>query len=166
MTTQTMEAPRTKPGRPGRVPRLVMKTANAVVSGLLRSPLHGLLSGTVLLITFTGRKSGQRFTTPVTYLRDGEQLLVFTPAPWWKNLRGGAPVRLRLQGRALAARATPVEDEDTVAEGIHLFLQRKGLGNAGQIGLKVDPTHAPTFEELRRLAAGRVLVRLAPAGSL
>lgn len=31
------------------------------------SPLHGLLSRQLLLVTFTGRKSGKTFTTPAMY---------------------------------------------------------------------------------------------------
>lgn len=41
---------------------------NCVPQLLLRSPLHGLMSNRYLLITFTGRKSGKRYTTPVAYL--------------------------------------------------------------------------------------------------
>ncbi len=62
---------------------------------LLRSPLHGFISGSVLLIAFTGRKSGKRYTTPMTHRRDGDTFLMTTDSPWWKNLRGGAPRRRR-----------------------------------------------------------------------
>jgi hypothetical protein len=41
---------------------------NCVPQLLLRSPLHGLMSNRYLLITFTARKSGKRYTTPVAYL--------------------------------------------------------------------------------------------------
>jgi len=44
-----------------RVPRFV----NQAMQTILRSPLHGMVSSTVLLITFTGRKSGNTYTTPV-----------------------------------------------------------------------------------------------------
>jgi len=42
------------------------------VIGLLRSPLHRLASGSLLLITYHGRSSGRCFTIPVMYAeRDG-----------------------------------------------------------------------------------------------
>ena len=42
---------------------------------LLRSPLHGMLDKSTMLITVTGRKSGVPYTTPVNYIRSGEVLL-------------------------------------------------------------------------------------------
>ena len=74
---------------------------NPLVIRLLRSPLHALMSGSVLLLTFEGRRSGRSYTTPVSYIRDGEDVLLVAARDhsWWKNLRGGAPVRLRIGGR-------------------------------------------------------------------
>ena len=43
--------------------RFFMRLGNLFVASMLRSPLHGLLSGSVMLITVTGRKSGRRYTT-------------------------------------------------------------------------------------------------------
>jgi deazaflavin-dependent oxidoreductase (nitroreductase family) len=60
-----------------------------------------MVSKSVLLITFTGRKSGKTYTTPVDYSQEGDQVTIFTHAAWWKNLRGWAPVTLRIRGREL-----------------------------------------------------------------
>ena len=55
----------------------------------------------LLLLTTTGRKSGQKYVTPMQYLPDGDRLIVFAShqgAPkdpdWFKNLAaaGGATV--------------------------------------------------------------------------
>lgn len=35
---------------------------NPIMKGLLRSPLHRLLSGTLMLLTYTGRKTGTPYT--------------------------------------------------------------------------------------------------------
>lgn len=72
-------------------------------SSRLRSPLHGLLSDGVLLITFTGRKSSKQYTTPINYLGDGDMIDLTTDSPWWKNLRSGVPLTLRIR-RVLSAR--------------------------------------------------------------
>ena len=55
---------------------------------------HRTPQGPVLLLTTTGRKSGQLRTTPLLYLADGDDYVVVasnggrpnTPA-WWHNLR-------------------------------------------------------------------------------
>src|SRR5829696_3572442 len=82
---------------------VVNQTANRLTRPLLRSPAHGLLSKRLLLITVTGRRTGRRFTIPVAYEESGGVVLIQPSAPerkvWWRNLRGGAPVRLRLRGR-------------------------------------------------------------------
>lgn len=40
---------------------------NPVVKALIRSRLHGLASGSLALITVTGRRSGREHTFPVGY---------------------------------------------------------------------------------------------------
>ncbi|MGH2984579.1 MAG: nitroreductase/quinone reductase family protein [Solirubrobacterales bacterium] len=78
------------------------RTANPVVQGLLRSPLHHAVSGRLALITVTGRRSGREHTFPVGYQeRDGRvRIEVGWPERkrWWRNLLEPSPVRLRLRG--------------------------------------------------------------------
>jgi len=88
------------------------RVGNPLVKGLLRSPLHGLASGRLALISVTGRKSGDVFTFPVMYTREGDVVTVVVGWPerkvWWRNLTGeGAPVHIRLgavdhEGHAVA----------------------------------------------------------------
>jgi len=91
------------------------RTGNVLVRGLLRSPLHGLASGRLALITVTGRRSGREFTFPVDYERKGETIEIGVMWPerklWWRNLRGGAPVRLVLAGKELRGHGEAVGDE-------------------------------------------------------
>ncbi len=56
-----------------------------------------------MLITVTGRKTRNRYTLPVSYVRDGDTLLVISQKNrnWWKNLCGGAGIEILLQGRQL-----------------------------------------------------------------
>lgn len=78
---------------------------NPVVRGILRSPLHWPLSRSLLLVTYQGRRTGRSFTTPVMYAADGDGGFVIVSGwaerkRWWRNLRGGAPVRLLVGARA------------------------------------------------------------------
>jgi deazaflavin-dependent oxidoreductase (nitroreductase family) len=65
------------------------------------------MSGAYVLVTFQGRKTGATYSTPVQYRRSGDTLAFVTrrKRQWWRNLQGGAPVTLWLQGRARAATA-------------------------------------------------------------
>jgi hypothetical protein len=67
---------------------------NLIVAFILRSPLHGLLSGGTMLITYAGRKSAKSITLPTNWARDGNTVFVtgLRARTWWRNLRGGAPV--------------------------------------------------------------------------
>ncbi|MDP4510072.1 nitroreductase/quinone reductase family protein [Nonomuraea turcica] len=88
--------------------RLQTRLVNPVVSWLLRSPLHDLLSRRIVLLTVTGRRSGAPIRLPVVYERDGDTLAVVSSPRrlWWRNLEGGAPVRLVLEGTARDGHAT------------------------------------------------------------
>jgi deazaflavin-dependent oxidoreductase (nitroreductase family) len=127
---------------------------------LLRSPLHGMVSKSVLLITFTGRRSGKTYTTPVDYSQDGDQVTVFTHANWWKNLRGGAPVTLRIRGRDLQGLAQPVaEDKHAVAAGLAAHL-RKVPSDAKYYGVTFDEHQNPNTDEIEEAAQTAIMIRI------
>ena len=91
------------------------RIGNPAVSLVLRSPLHPLVSRQLALITVTGRRSGHEYTFPVGYRRQGERVTVPVGWPerklWWRNLRGGAPVRLLIRGEHHSGQAEVRGDE-------------------------------------------------------
>ena len=133
---------------------------NSTMKFVLRSPAHGIVSKSLLLITFTGRKSGKTYTTPVSYSQDGDQVTIFTHANWWKNLRGEAPVTLRIRGRELQGLAQPVaEDKQAVAAGLEAHL-RKVPSDAKYYGVTFDDHHNPKAEEVEQGVQNVVMVRV------
>jgi hypothetical protein len=137
------------------LPKPLYHIINPIMAVLLRSPLHGLLSKSLMLLSFKGRKSGKRYTVPVGYMQAGEDLFVFTHTRWWKNLIGGAPVVLRLRGRDVSGTATPIADPIRIAEIAQMFVARHGTAMAqrmGLIGAGDDAAPAPrgtTFIEIK-----------------
>jgi hypothetical protein len=113
-----------------------------------------------MLITFTGRKSGRQFTTPVTYMQDGDTIIFFSNQRWWKNLDGGAPVTLRVKGRAIAGIAVPSTDVPTMVQAARAFLAAKGIKKASMIGLDIDTTRMPTDAELAAALQQHVVVKV------
>lgn len=81
-----------------RPPRPVRVVANVIATTILRSRWHGLRSDHLLLLTFTGRKSGRAFTTPLRYVQEGRTLRIIVVYPWWKNLVGRPTVHVLLRG--------------------------------------------------------------------
>ncbi|MEO8397493.1 MAG: nitroreductase/quinone reductase family protein [Chloroflexota bacterium] len=94
----------------------INKLSNIFMKPLLRSPLHVLVSKHYLLITFTGRKSGKIYSTPVEYMRDGDRVTFFTQRErsWWKNLQDDAPLTLRVSGQDYPTRAQVIVDEEAI----------------------------------------------------
>jgi hypothetical protein len=84
------------------------RSGNRLIVLILRSPLHAVFSSRLALITVTGRRSGSEHTLPIMYKREGSTLTIPVMWPerklWWRNLRGGAPVRLRLRGKNVSGR--------------------------------------------------------------
>lgn len=103
-------------------PRLARILINSLVTAVLRSPWHGMRSNRLLLLTFTGRKSGKEFTTPIRYEQDGKTLQMTVVYPWWKNLIVEAKVRVLLCGemRTGIAKVFPQEDGIAVVK-VHLI---------------------------------------------
>jgi hypothetical protein len=127
---------------------------------LLRSPLHGLISGGLLLLTYSGRKTGKTYRIPLSYIKDGEDLLILTfkRRTWWRNLKGGVPVSVRLKGRDVKAIAEP-EDEnfDRIKSGFSKYIENNSyLSKALEVPL--DEEGKPDPEALESAAEGRVMV--------
>ena len=135
---------------------------NPFVSTILRSPLHRVLSSRLLLLTFTGRKTGKLYTIPVGYTPEGDTTLtLFSSYCWWKNLRGGAPVVVHLQGCGRTGRAEVVEDREAVVEAVERLVAKYGLKDAGsRIGLALDTDPPPSLEELAAAMEGHVAIRI------
>lgn len=89
---------------------------NTIMLPLVRSPLHRLVSDRIALITYTGRRSGKIFTTPVSYDLRGDEIHINVAMPdhkrWWRNFDGdGHPITLRLAGADHRGHATATRDD-------------------------------------------------------
>jgi deazaflavin-dependent oxidoreductase (nitroreductase family) len=138
----------------------VPPVVNKAMKFVLGSPLHGMVSKTVLLITFTGRKSGKTYTTPVSYSQNDDLVTIFTHADWWKNLCGGAPVALQIRGRVFRGLAEPVaEDKQAIAAGLAAHL-RKVPSDARYYGVTFDDHGTPRAEEVEKAVQTVVMIRV------
>ncbi|WP_202918966.1 nitroreductase/quinone reductase family protein [Saccharothrix deserti] len=139
-------------------PVALFRAINRVIRPLLASPLHGIVSKRLMLLTYTGRKSGRRITIPVGYFdwEPGAVLAMSSTSTWMANLRTGPTVRLRIRGRDHDAVPTVIEDTATIAETLGEFAKRSPR-QAKFMGLPAD--REPTPEELHAAAGKAHLVR-------
>lgn len=133
-----------------------MRILNPVPRLILRSPLHAVLSRRLALLSFRGRKTGRWYHLPLSYVsRDGEVIMT-TDSGWWRNLRGGRPVRIRLGGRTRSGTARVVTEPAEVRAALEELVA-------------AQPSYA-RFAEIRTLPGGaldldraareRVLIRI------
>jgi deazaflavin-dependent oxidoreductase (nitroreductase family) len=106
--------------------RVMIEIQKAVTRGhgvLLRSPLAPLVSATpfgrFLVLHTTGRRSGQRRTTPLSYTKDGDTYVVIASdggAPhhpdWYLNLQEDPDAEVEVGGRRWRVRAATVGGDE------------------------------------------------------
>jgi len=73
----------------------------------------------ILLLTTTGRKTGEKRTTPLIYAKDGERYVIVASkggAPdhpgWYKNLEKTPEVELQVKDEVFRARARTAQGEE------------------------------------------------------
>ncbi|MFB6266432.1 MAG: nitroreductase/quinone reductase family protein [Halodesulfurarchaeum sp.] len=142
------------------LPDWAFSVVNPLVSLVLRSPIHWLLSDDLLLLRFTGRKSGESYTTPVGYRRDGDTLSVFTHSEWWRNLQGGAEVAVLLEGDWWTAHAEPESDPTRFVDDAVSFLREEGVDAAPRIGIEIDGDTIPSRAALVEGLSGTVHIEI------
>lgn len=118
---------------------LLLVAANPLVTALLRSRFHGVISDSVLLLSFP-EGSGALRTIPVNYRREGDQLLIGADFDWWRHLAAPTAVRVHVAGEELTGQAQVIADEAERSAGFK----------------RLRPTTYP-----RALATGAHLVRVA-----
>ena len=141
LDTQETQAPQGPP-----IPKFMFHVVNPLMKVLLRSPLHRLVSNELMLLTFRGRKSGRRYTIPVGYIQRGDRLYIFSHTPWWKNLRGGAPVAVRLCGKNRRGTSEVMRDPKAIAQVVQAVVEKRGEAMARRMGLITEgqrPEDAP-----------------------
>ncbi len=98
----------------------ILGKLNVPVYRLTRGRLLGRVGrAPVLLLTTTGRRSGQPRTTPVLYLADGERLIVIgsnagneRPPAWALNLESHPDGEVQVRGRRAKVRARIAEGQE------------------------------------------------------
>jgi hypothetical protein len=143
---------------------------NPFVRLILRSPFHRMMSGAMMLVTVTGKKTGREYTFPVQYASDGRCLYVIPgnhqSKTWWRNLIGGAPVSLRLRGGDVRGSAVVLNGGGSAAEveeGLRAYLARFPAA-ARTFGVERSSDGALVEDGLRTAVEAAVLVRITPTG--
>jgi deazaflavin-dependent oxidoreductase (nitroreductase family) len=102
----------------------VMSRLNTWVYRVTAGKIGGrfLRGAPVLLLTTTGRRSGEPRTAPLLYLQDGERYVVVASKGgmshhplWYRNLEANPEVEIEVGRRRMAATAHTATDEEKAA---------------------------------------------------
>jgi hypothetical protein len=136
---------------------------NPVIRRLLRSPLHGITSHSIGIVHFSGRKSGRKLNTPLSYTREGNvvHLLSNQSTRWWLNFRGeDVKVEMEIARQRYPGTATLLEgDSEALRKGVHRFI-RALPRDAKVYGLELDANRAVVESSLAAIARQLVLVEI------
>lgn len=147
-----------------KLPEPMFAVINPIMRTLLRSPLHPIVSRSLMLITFTGTKSGRQFTTPVRYLVTDDTVRCFTATEnkWWRNLKSSAEVDLLIHGTKGRYNAQAVHDDPVkIRQWLEFYLDKFPQDAAyHDIRLNKDKTLVP--EDLERAVKHAVVVEATP----
>ena len=147
-----------------QVPEALFVVINPMMRLLLASPAHFVVSRSLLLIRYRGRRSGLWRTTPLRYVSDGDTIRCFSSrqTSWWRNLRGGANVTLTVRGRRGDYLADVVADRERVRTELGRYLEAFPQ-DAAYHEVALTRERKPEPASLERASAASIMMEARPA---
>ena len=101
------------------------KFAMGVQVFLLRRGWMGKMDDFVMVITTTGRKSGKKFTTPIAYQRDGENIIAVNPgnSNWLHNVSASGEAVLEIKRQVIPVAGVVVKEAHERQRIFNLYRQ-------------------------------------------
>jgi hypothetical protein len=90
-------------------------------------------SASEVQFTFTGRKSGKKFSIPIWFVMDADKLFLLpmrgSRSEWYKGLLKNPVVELEVSGKKVGARALPLRDKEEVEVVLEKFRAKYGASD-------------------------------------
>ena len=145
-------------------PQALLRVVNPALRLALRTPLGPALKD-FMVVSFTGRKTGRRYSVPVSAHHVDRQLYMILNAGWKHNFRDGAPASVLFAGKTTAMQGRLISEPAVVAELVHRVADSYGPKKAQRsMRLKFRDNPVPTVEEFSAAASrlGLAAIRLTP----
>ena len=138
-------------------PEAMLSVVNPALKILLKTPVGGLISD-FMLVSFTGRKSGKKYSTPVSAHQLDGDLYVVLEAQWKYNFRDGADAQVSYRGNTRTMRGELITDPTAVAAIAERVASSYGAKKAQrQMGMTFRDDRLPSIAEWED-AVGRVKI--------
>jgi deazaflavin-dependent oxidoreductase (nitroreductase family) len=142
---------------------------NPILETILRSPFRFLLPKSLVILTYTGRKTHKKRSLVFHVAQYRDEFIVvpgcFGELPtWWRNFRKESKVDLLYRGKSMECLARVIEHDETVsvprlAEYVRHF-------HASSIGIKADTTEEMFNELVTKAAKTYPIVAIRPRSSI
>lgn len=149
-----------------RIRTLLYEALNVPMRLLLRSPLHGVASGNLCIFLYVGRRSGRRYETPLSYVREDGRILLLSSRDtrWWTSFTPGpgvpAPVEVLAAGKRLRGRARTIQhDRERLRGAVRRFLTALPR-DAIVYGIGLDGDRRPKEAEIEDALDRLVMVEI------
>jgi hypothetical protein len=126
----------------------LLHAANPIVRRLLRIPVARGLRNQVMVVDVAGRKTGRRYSIPLSAHQIDGTIYAMTSAPWKYNFCGGAAARVLHNKEWIAMRGELIDDSAIVGDLAHRCAQVYGARRAQRMmGLKFRDGPIPAAAE-------------------
>ena len=135
---------------------------NPIMIFLMRSPLHFLVSHSVLVLYVFGTKTGKLYRIPVSFFEHRKGLLTCVtdkPNIWWKNLKEEKEIKIIFRGKEIKSKINiEPENLDYILPKLNaLFTHSRIDGFFGNVGYK---NGLPIEHDVKSAASRMVLIEL------
>ncbi|MCV7198461.1 hypothetical protein [Mycobacterium angelicum] len=132
----------------GHPPSALLRVINPVLGFLLGTPLAGPLRKQLMVLKFTGRKSGREFSIPLSAHVIDRDLYALTGAVWKANFRGGGDAQVVYDGKTSPMRGELITDRAVLPDLYLRCAQSYDVKHAQRMmGLKFRENRTPTRDE-------------------
>ena len=140
----------------------VYKIINPLMKGILKSPMHGMMSKDIATLEFTGRKSGRQMSTPVTYLVKDGRIHCFTSkeSTWWKNLVDAPEMAMVLARERFVGQPQVITDDYSTMQAALTDFLTAIPRDASFSNIGLDENKVPIAADVEKAVPGMVYVSM------
>jgi hypothetical protein len=129
-------------------PDALLRLVNPLMKLLLRTPFAGPARNQLMVVDFTGRKSGRHYSIPLSAHLIDDILYAITGATWKNNFRDGAAAQVLHDGKTTTMRGELITDKALITDLFSRCAESYGVKRAERaMGLGFRDHQMPTRDQ-------------------
>jgi hypothetical protein len=129
-------------------PDALLRVVNPLMKLLLRTPFAGPARNQLMVVNFTGRKSGRHYSIPLSAHVIDDILYAMTGATWKNNFRDGAAAQVLHDGKTTTMRGELITDKALITDLFSRCAESYGVKRAERaMGLGFRDHQMPTRDQ-------------------